>query len=231
MLTELLILIANRNFSQRKLNSLAQQPSNLSNSKRVSETLSFQISLQTTKFHLNKNPMPNKLFISISFLLLISSSLSAQEVLRRGGLVAFAGKPFLTYETTRTYSDRVFSYHAMGEEEILFQAHACSNWTPEGGDTYFHYYFPNENLEMILPARRKYKFVRILPLMVKEGVLDDKANLNPEALDVFVKKYHVPIPRKWGPRVHRYPILGSDKKSTHLWEYSPNYDPSSKQWK
>lgn len=175
--------------------------------------------------------MYSRFFLFAFTLFAFSFTANAQEVIQRDGLLSLGSKPFLTYEVMRAYGIKIYAYHALGEEKTLFQEHLCSNWTHQGGDSYRHYYFPSTDMELILPAKRKYRFKLMLPLMVKEGVLDEEANLNDDALRKFIAKYHVPLPRRFGPRVHQTPVIGSSPKTSHLSEFSKNYDQVEKKWK
>jgi hypothetical protein len=146
-------------------------------------------------------------------------------------VVSLDGKPILTYAITRVPGVRMYSYFALGEEKELFQAHHCYNWSFRNTDDYFHYYFPDANLEMILPDKKKYRFKVILPKMVEEGVLDREGNLDEESLAAFVAKYHIPLPRSFGSKVHQLPLLNEDAKKSHAWKFSKEYDPVKKEWK
>ena len=152
----------------------------------------------------------------LALLVLAGNSLvQAQSVKWRDGLLSLHGKPYLTYEITKVAGDKLYAYHALGEGETLFEAHFCSNWTTEGGDSYRHYHFPAAQLELILPAKRKYRFKWLLPQMVEEGVLDEDANLDLEALRTFVAKYHVPLPPRFGSKQHQLPVIGSNRRNSH----------------
>lgn len=170
-------------------------------------------------------------FLFTCALIVFSSVASAQKVKRRDGLLSLNGKPYLTYEVTKNVGVQIYAYHTLGEEETLFQAHICSNWTFEGGDAYRHYYFPSEELELILPAKRKWRFKLLLPLMVENGVMDEDANIDGEALSRFIARYNVPLPRRFGPKVHQLPVISETQKKTHRWEYSKDYDQVKKEWK
>ena len=170
-------------------------------------------------------------FLFVIALFVLGSAAFGQKVLWRDGLVSFDGKPYLTYEITRVPGIKIYAYHPLGEEKTLFQAHFCTNWTNPGGDAYRHYYFPDYDLELILPSNRKYRFKLLLPKMVEAGVLDDAGEINDDALRQFVTQYHVPLPRAWGPRVHQFPVITGDRKTTHQWEYSKDYDQEKRKWK
>ncbi len=163
-------------------------------------------------------------------LLALSSAVFAQGVKWRDGLLSLDGKPYLTYEVTKASGTKIYSYHALGEEETLFQAHNCLNWSYRATDDYRHYYFPTEHLEMILPNKRRYRFKLILPLMVEEGVLDEDGNMDTDALRDFVRKYHAPLPRWFGAKVHQLPVINSETGKDHAWEYSKDYDPGTGEW-
>lgn len=162
--------------------------------------------------------MHRTILLLILSVFVLSFAVNAQGLKRRDGLLSLDGKPYLTYEVTQASGNKIYAYHALGEKETLFQAHFCSNWTYEGGDNYRHYYFPGPELELILPAKRKYRFQVLLPLMVKEGVLDEEANMNREALREFIAKYHVPLPPNYGPKEHQLPVIGVDRSASHRWQ-------------
>ena len=175
--------------------------------------------------------MQRRIILFVFTLFAFSFTASAQEVIQRNGLLSLGSKPFLTYEVMRASGEKLYAYHALGEEETLFQAHMCSNWTFQGGDSYRHYYFPSIDKELILPAKRKYRFHMLLPLMVKEGVLNEDAELNDAALRQFIAKYHVPLPPRFGSRVHQTPVIGSSPKTSHLSKLSDDYKPVEKKRK
>lgn len=175
--------------------------------------------------------MYKKVLIALIAAFLWNSALFAQEVKRGGGVVSVDGKPILTYEITKVPGNKIYSYYALGEEEELFQAHFCSNWSYYNTDDYRHYYFPASQLELILPRRRKYRFEVLLPKMLNSGVLDRKGNLDENALRNFVMQNHVPLPKSFGPKVHQLPVISGDEENLHRWKFSPDYDQVEKKWK
>lgn len=170
-------------------------------------------------------------FLFVIALFVLSSATFGQKVVWRDGLLNYDGKPFFAYESTRVSGVRIFTYHPIGDEKTLFEAHFCTNWTFSGADAYRHYYFPEQDLELILPFNSKYRFQWLLPKMVEAGVFPEGGEINNDALRQFVSQYHVPLPRKWGPRVHQFPVVSGDKKTTHQWEFSKDYDQVNRKWK
>lgn len=152
---------------------------------------------------------------ALLFIFLCASLLPGQKVQLKRGVLLLDGKPFLAYTVHRRAGNKIYVYTDLQGHHEYWQAHFCLNRTQRGSDDYRHYYFPDIEMEMILPRRKKYRFRHLLPKMLETSVIDREGNLYPEALRTFVKKWHVPLPESFGDWIHVLPVVNEESGKVH----------------
>ena len=155
--------------------------------------------------------------LTLSLLLLLTLSLSAQKVKWKDGFLLLDGKPTFAYEIKKGRGNKVFVYTNLKGDHELWQAHYCINRLRSQGDNYRHYYFPDVHMEMILPRKKKYKFAYILPKMLDRGVVDEKGNIDEAALRKFITRFHIPLPKSWKSPAHKLPVVNHESGKVHEW--------------